>query len=527
MNVDLAYRYFVRLLKSAGQGTALGGKYLKRTWTGKRWQYEYKPVSQRGAHELTKDRFEKVTKISDSTHKDAIEKALQNGQRVNVRILRAYPDLIKKYGQEKRVEKADRINKKVKELLGKSDAPKVDTFSSLNDKLSTLRQAKINTALSTKLQKEMLGRKIELTTGNLKINGNVFNGFLDDKEQPSELSSSLENIVHKTGKDPKDFIQFQGTAIPKQLYDMINNDPDIQKYKQEKLQTENAIKETENKLNSLRKESLNSQKQSLSKQIPEGKVAVNIIQTGSLDGDPIYEYRTDDGGEVNWQDVNTVGFYDSGSGIGYASPEKVTTQEMKTNAERERKVKNLLSIIKEGNDYIKNTGKIPTMSEVRQKKQNWNNIHNEGGNGYVPDWVSLEEYNDAKNQLSQLGESIPEPEKHTPKQPTTTTQNNDPNRKKDFSSGIEGNYDRNVVVSLVPKEKMKSGNINYKIRSPYIKELVDDIQKLKSKYYSKSKEQRQQMYGDAPYFDPSNKSWYFGEGMKDDLQNILSKYLHK
>lgn len=125
MNVDLAYGYFVRLLKAAGQGTALGGKYLKRTWTGKRWQYEYKPVSQRGAHELTKDRFEKVTKISDSTHKDAIEKALQNGQHVNVRILRAYPDLIKKYGQEKRVEKADRINKKVKELLGKQDTPKV------------------------------------------------------------------------------------------------------------------------------------------------------------------------------------------------------------------------------------------------------------------------------------------------------------------------------------------------------------------------------------------------------------------
>jgi len=40
MNIDLAFKGFLRLLKSA-TGQMRGGKYLNRKWTGKRWDYEY------------------------------------------------------------------------------------------------------------------------------------------------------------------------------------------------------------------------------------------------------------------------------------------------------------------------------------------------------------------------------------------------------------------------------------------------------------------------------------------------------
>ena len=40
MNIDLAFKGFLRLLKSV-KGGMRGGKYLNRKWTGKRWDYEY------------------------------------------------------------------------------------------------------------------------------------------------------------------------------------------------------------------------------------------------------------------------------------------------------------------------------------------------------------------------------------------------------------------------------------------------------------------------------------------------------
>ena len=56
-----------------------GGKYLNRKQvvdrkTGKmRYQYKYKPMQQRAAHEVTRGKFEKVTKLSGDEHKNQIE----------------------------------------------------------------------------------------------------------------------------------------------------------------------------------------------------------------------------------------------------------------------------------------------------------------------------------------------------------------------------------------------------------------------------------------------------------------------
>jgi len=97
-----------------------GGKYLDRKKvvdrkTGKmRYKYKYKPMQQRAAHEVTRNKFEKVTKLSGDEHKNQIEHALQNGIHVSLHVLRDYPDLITKYHQQARLAKADKIRAKVK-----------------------------------------------------------------------------------------------------------------------------------------------------------------------------------------------------------------------------------------------------------------------------------------------------------------------------------------------------------------------------------------------------------------------------
>lgn len=43
---------------------------------------------------------------------------------------------------------------------------------------------------------------------------------------------------------------------------------------------------------------------------------------------------------------------------------------------------------------------IPTAKEARARQIQYNDIHNEGGEGYVPRWVSKEEYENAKSILA-------------------------------------------------------------------------------------------------------------------------------
>lgn len=118
----------------------VGGKYLKR-WqvtdprTGKnKWVYKYKPISQRGAHEITRERFRKVTKIADETHRAAVEKALQDGHSISMRILKDYPDLVQKYNKTAKVRNFDRISAKVKEAKQKIESAK-DQFSAKENDL--------------------------------------------------------------------------------------------------------------------------------------------------------------------------------------------------------------------------------------------------------------------------------------------------------------------------------------------------------------------------------------------------------
>lgn len=115
-----------------------GGKYLSRKQvidkrTGRKtWKYKYKPMQQRAAHEVTRNKFEKVTKLSGDEHKNQIEHALQNGVRVSLHVLKDYPDLVVKYHQQARMAKAEKIRAKVKAHIAEiKNVPKVDDSVSI------------------------------------------------------------------------------------------------------------------------------------------------------------------------------------------------------------------------------------------------------------------------------------------------------------------------------------------------------------------------------------------------------------
>lgn len=47
---------------------------------------------------------------------------------------------------------------------------------------------------------------------------------------------------------------------------------------------------------------------------------------------------------------------------------------------------------------------IPSDLEASKRKNEWINLQNEGGEGYVPSWITAEQYQDAKDQLYRLRE---------------------------------------------------------------------------------------------------------------------------
>lgn len=47
-------------------------------------------------------------------------------------------------------------------------------------------------------------------------------------------------------------------------------------------------------------------------------------------------------------------------------------------------------------------GKLPSAAEAREEERNWNNVYNEGGEGYVPHYYTQEEYDRMSAELAGL-----------------------------------------------------------------------------------------------------------------------------
>ena len=174
-----------------------GGKYLDRKKvvdrkTGKmRYKYKYKPMQQRAAHEVTRNKFEKVTKLSGDEHKNQIEHALQNGIHVSLHVLRDYPDLAVKYHQQARLAKADKIRAKVKTHKEKERMER-------EVRLNTPEGLKNN---PIKLEAERMMREDGLikdvpVSDNREVENN-FDTMPESKPEPAKLNKdSLTNSIN-------------------------------------------------------------------------------------------------------------------------------------------------------------------------------------------------------------------------------------------------------------------------------------------------------------------------------------------
>jgi hypothetical protein len=56
-------------------------------------------------------------------------------------------------------------------------------------------------------------------------------------------------------------------------------------------------------------------------------------------------------------------------------------------------------VVRAGDDEMRGGKKLMTAAEIKAWHRGYNNIHNEGGSGYVPDRTSIESYNHAKSIL--------------------------------------------------------------------------------------------------------------------------------
>ncbi len=70
----------------------------------------------------------------------------------------------------------------------------------------------------------------------------------------------------------------------------------------------------------------------------------------------------------------------------------------KAAAEKAAKIAALEAVITKGDAQ----GELPTRAEKAEKLRAWNNLHNEGGEGFLPWIVSREEYENAKKELEAL-----------------------------------------------------------------------------------------------------------------------------
>lgn len=76
--------------------------------------------------------------------------------------------------------------------------------------------------------------------------------------------------------------------------------------------------------------------------------------------------------------------------------------EAKAEKEKQNEIKKCEKIIEECEKVIEKSGKLMTEKEAKEWLKNYNNVINEGGEGYLPRIYTLEEFENAKKKLEDL-----------------------------------------------------------------------------------------------------------------------------
>lgn len=85
--------------------------------------------------------------------------------------------------------------------------------------------------------------------------------------------------------------------------------------------------------------------------------------------------------------------------------EQGTTDEVKAYraAEEARQAANRVEHAKKVIEKAEKQADIPSDAEARRREKEWNDIYNEGGDGYVPHIISMDEYEEAKRVIESNG----------------------------------------------------------------------------------------------------------------------------
>lgn len=126
------------------------------------------------------------------------------------------------------------------------------------------------------------------------------------------------------------------------------------------------------------------------------------------------EYPTIELEDINWMDVrNALNERDSdGSFRGCGNSAYIVTEEewdelvaLNEKKHNEKAAKKRAEDIEFYEKVVKaceKQEKLYTEDEAAAKEKAWNNIHNEGGEGFVPHFYTIDEYEYAKNKLEEL-----------------------------------------------------------------------------------------------------------------------------
>lgn len=524
------YNLTHNLIFSLLKGKTLGGKYLSRkqiadSKTGRmKWVYKYKPMSQRGAHEVTGKTFEKKTGIGKEEHKSAVEKALQSGNRVSLHVLRDYPDLVQKYGMGKRLERADKIRAKVQAL--KADKVKNQTPPSENQPMETIKEPATVTPSQKMKALEGVSKIWNGTRAYFDVksladaldiqyeykNGRLRGATIDGQEISASRALGLKDRLYNAKAyydSVSDSIQVQGldeysdqikkyiqSTIERRLKQLPAEQP--KQAEQPKSQSQaaseyNAMSEEDKNafINKLADEEKGSELLAIAAD-NEGRISVNLpemkFQT-EYQKQQVDKYRADLANALK----KNLSFLDIFERIPQETPQ---------GNEQLAKIKDNLNTIRTGIEKISN----PSFFIQQQRK-----IQQLSDNTLI--------------KMGRIQDDIESLAKAVNDESITVVQKEkaESNRKTDFSNGIEGGYDKGINVLKV---KMKDGSEAYKIMSPYLPDLVSKIRNVKDHYYKLSKDEKKNA-GIAPTFDGGSKAWYFGKGLSGQLENVLRDYLHQ
>lgn len=114
--------------------------------------------------------------------------------------------------------------------------------------------------------------------------------------------------------------------------------------------------------------------------------------------------------ELDWKDVRKVlnnrsedGSFDGCSNFAYIISEDEWDELLALNQELEKKkILNELEEYKRILAVYEKQEKLYTAEEAKEQRKRYNDVHNEGGEGYVPPYYTIEQYNCYKDKVSEL-----------------------------------------------------------------------------------------------------------------------------